>query len=277
MSYWCYFTDTMNEDVKQKITEECVITLPCKPEIAPGDKIILYSKGKFTGYMESIDRVKSNLRENGNPKVPVFMDNIYNVHKLRINLYRLTVKGFRKAEVFAGNEQFRNGFEKHLKRGEYIALIGIDLGGYIIKYIQDHPEVVKEKKVVEKIKPVIVEEFNKPSCHIIPILIIPCKDIKKELKKYDGTSRIQVLLNHVLSCRVCDVTNNNSRVTIASIIDRIKTYYRMANPVEVASLLKRYQSLSYYDAGKNRLIKIVDTINMYYGCYFLIAKLDGAC
>lgn len=275
MSYWCYFTDTMTEDTAQRIKDECVMTFPNKPNIVPGDKIILYSKGKFTGYMESISRIKSNLLENGNPKIPIFMDNKYNIQKMKVNLFRIKVKGFRKSDVFDGNDPFLISFDKNLNKKEPVIMIGIDMGVFIFKYFQNHPDIVKKEKVKEKVDQVIIEEFNKKSNFIIPIVIIPCHDIKLLLKKETvGNDRIDLLIKHVIDCRICSVTNNNARVPIETLVGKIKRYYRMANPIEVGTLLDYYYAMRYYSTKKTTLAKICDSLNEYYGCYFIIATLD---
>jgi len=154
--------------------------------------------------------------------------------------------------------------------------MGVDMGEYICCYLDIHKNDTKhnDKKRNSKHHTPVIEECNTKSYFMIPIIIIPCHEIKLELKICPEDNRTNLLLNHVNVCRNCNINNNNERIQLNMISDKIRKYYRMTHTDEVNTLINTYQTLLFYKNRRITMIKICDKINKYYGCYFIVGKLD---
>ena len=280
MEYWCYFLHKLSDTTLKQIINDNIITVPTKEQIDIGDKIIIYVLGRFVGYFDVISTVKKNTKLDGSIIYDLFDLEELNTYKVNVKTMVVVKHCVNKKYAMGNNVQFIKIFERFKKLNRYILSIGTDMGKCICDILEkeqdiDNSNLDDSKKKVKKKKEEIIDEYQKKSCYIIPIIIVPCHTIKIKLKKCNSTDRIQELLDHSINCRECNINNNNERVTIDLIHNLIVKYYKMTDTAETNTLINIYQSLSFYEYNKITLIKICDTTSKYYGCYFIVGKMDN--
>lgn len=279
MEYWCYFLHKLPDTTLKQIIHENIITLPSREQMEMGDKIIIYVLGRFIGYFDVIGTVKKNKKIDGSVIYDLFDLEELNMYKVNVKTMVVVKHCVKKKYALGNNDQFIKIFDRFKKSNKYIVSIGSDMGKCICDILEKEQETSLQesddsKKKVKKKKVEIIDECQKKSCYIIPIIIVPCHTIKLKLKKCSSLDRIQELLDHSIDCRECHINNNNERVTIDLIHNSIVKYYKMTDTAETTTLINIYQSLSFYEYNKTTLIKICDTTNKYYGCYFIVGKMD---
>lgn len=118
------------------------------------------------------------------------------------------------------------------------------------------------------------------SKYIIPILVIPCERFHKKIKKIHKNDKIQWLLDHILYCRKCEITNNNTIVSFEKIYDCDIIYEVIHNTIEINDIFQSYISMSHHkltniNENTMKLIKVYRKRNDYHKCYFIVGKLDS--
>jgi hypothetical protein len=279
MEYWCYFLHKLPDTTLKQIISENIITIPSRERMEIGDKIIIYVLGRFIGYFDVIGTVKKNKKLDGTIIHDLFDLEELNTYKVSVKTMAVVTRCVLKKYALNNNDQFIKIFDRFKKLNKYVLSIGSDMGKCICdilekEYESEQEDLDNSKKKVKKKEVEILDEYQKKSQYIIPIIIVPCHIIKLKLKKCSSVDRIQELLDHSMSCRECHINNNNERVTIDLIHNSIIKYYKMTDTVETTTLINIYQSLSFYEYNKITLIKICDTTNKYYGCYFIVGKMD---
>lgn len=292
--YWCYFLNSWNDKVIENIEDKKVITFPVKSTIVAGDVIFIYIRngtdGKFTGYIRASDNSRSNLDEHGNYTYKIFDDRTLNKFVVNIKYCKILTKKIQKKCIFGEEKKYIAEFGKYLRNHKYLVNISDDLGKIIHQYIKHYLKydnstnsestVSEISNESDNIKSEINQVQIKKSRYIIPIMICPCEEFYKRIKDIDN-ERIHWLLEHISYCHMCNITNNNERVTLDMIYDKIIIYNKMTDDDEITTLLESYHTLDFYKA-KNlkencmKIIKIYNENNEYHKYYCIVGKMDCA-
>lgn len=300
MDYWCYFLEKITGDSITYIQENHIITIPERLPIAIDDKIIIYTK-QFVGYLNVVGNVNKNIIVDKSKKKvihKVFDDDILNKYSIEVDIGILALHYTTKKQALKNIDKFIKLFDGFKKRHSYkqsdkpnMVAIGTDIGGCICEYL-DENEKKYQKGTSEhncQVYDPIIDEYEKKSWYIIPIIIIPCDNIKKSLRKFEEQSakpttpdekhsyvmdRSFKLIDHATECRDCNINNNNEKISIDMIYQDIVKYYKITDKIEAETIVKIYQSTSYYIFDKMTLIKMCCKSSKYYGCYFIVGKLQ---
>jgi hypothetical protein len=290
MAYWCFFLHFWDYRIIENIKEKRYITFPKKYNIQISDVILIYNTigrfGGFVGYVRVNNILKSNLNENGTPKNGIFDDRTLNRYIVPIEFCKLLKKPIIKKNIFGEEQKFMTEFLKYLHANNHVVNMSDELGKHVRRYIKNYREITipktsispaqKKVNVAEKVvKPMLIRK----SKFIIPIMIVPCGEFKREIKTIDIDDRIQWIFDHIAFCRKCDITNNNERVSVDTIYDNVITPYKMTDDDEISTLLDVYHSADYYKIlgmKKNNMtiVKIFNKESEYHRCYCIVGKLD---
>lgn len=292
MVYWCYFLNIWNTKVIENIEDKKVITFPVKNNIVSGDVIFIYTLQEknrgFAGYIRANDNLRSNLDGNNDYKYKIFDDRTLNKFVVDIKHHKILAKKIKKNSIFGEEKEIVSEFGKYLRNHKYIVNISKDMGKMIHQYIKKYLENDdSSNSTISDTSSNTSREINKDSTeqvpikksrYIIPIMVSPCEEFYEEIKTIDD-DKLQWMLEHFMSCHICDITNNNERVTLNMIYDKITLYYKMSDDDEITNLLESYHSLNFYkmkDMKENcmKIIKICDEDNDYYKCYCIVGKMD---
>lgn len=288
MKFWCYFLGSWNEELLSKIVEQQMVTFPEKHKMIIDDTIFFYNKHHpygFMGYVRVSDALTLNLNKYGKYVVELFNDKTFNKYYVEIKFAKFLHKPIGKKLIFNDNTSFMSEFKKHLKIKDHIINISDDVGKSIRSYIRDYQEELEctddeennpdDKENTETSDSENENNEEKPdikSRFIIPIMIIPCKKFKQDIESITDNERPQWIFDHVNNCKKCDLTNNNDRVTM-DMIPCDMAFYRMTDEEEIETLLDAYQSLSYYETRRFRMIEINNEENDYHQCFCIIGRL----
>lgn len=293
--YWCYFLNSWNTKVIENIKDKQVITFPVKNTITINDIIFIYipqgTIGGFAGYMRASDIMRSNLDDHGTYKYKIFDDRTLNKFFVSIKYCRILTKKIRKKYIFGEEEKFTTEFGKYQRDHKYLVNVSDDLGRAIRRHIRKcmgsddiSTSTNSDTTTSETSNDTSPSEMKhihiKKSHYIIPIMISPCEDFHQEIKIIDD-DKIHGILEHITHCRVCDITNNNDRVSLDMIYDKIVSHEKMTDDDEISVLLESYHTLDFYKT-KNmkencmKMIKICNEDNDYYKCYCIVGKMDCA-
>lgn len=281
MAYWCYFIDSHINKLLNRIKEHRVITFPRDKNYIEGDVIIIYKTGKhsgFLGYIRLAGKAINNLTK-GKPKYTIFDDitfsSVYAPLKT-CNLFEEVDLVNKKKNIVGEIEQFIKEFNKCLLTNEMLLQLSDELGEHLrfrIRKNLSHPHVDIEPK--HKPPKPIVEKPIITSKYLIPILVIPCKQFKKDIApKITKDVDTMLLYEHIEMCRRCNIINNNERITI----DRLKTLKTKYRPLEthddVVLLEKMMYNLEYCTSSSLRLVLIDDIESKHNKCYFIVGMMD---
>jgi hypothetical protein len=278
MNFWCYILSDLQDNILSKIQKYNYITFPFKKEIIHNDIIFFYIKNNansgFQGYIQIDGEMKNNVKN-----IEIFNNKIMNTFICSVKYIKIMNKIIKKSHIFGKIKYLNNEFDKYKKSHNVFHQISDDLGVIIRNYLKNYTEIKKEKIIKdipkEKEKEVITSKF------IIPILIVPCKKFHRKYKKINSNLKIQWILNHISFCKLCDITNNNDRVSIDMIFGKTISYYKMTDEDEINTLLDLYFHLDYYKIKSMKenyfkIIRIYNSNNLYHKCFCIIGKLDTA-
>ena len=293
MVYWCYFLNSWNAKVIKNIEDKKVITFPVKSTIVAGNIIFIYilqgTVSGFTGYIRASDNSKNNLDDDNKYKYKIFDDRTLNKFVVNVKYCKILTRKIKKKCIFGEEKKFVTEFGKYLRNHKYLVNISDDLGKIIRLYIKNYVNSDNTSNLINSdTTSEISNETNqneikqvqiKKSRYIIPIIITPCEEFYKEIKTINNDDKIQWILEHITRCHVCDITNNNERVSLDIIYDKIVVYYKMTDDNKITTLLESYHALDFYKT-KNlkencmKIIKICNKDNIYHKCYCIVGKMD---
>lgn len=288
MKFWCYFLSHWKSDILDKISDICVITTPTKHKITLNDTIFLYNRLApygFIGYVRVGDDLLSNINGSGECKYEIFDDKTFNNFYAKLKFDKFLENPIDRKDIFGDNKDLHSEFAKKMRVKEQIIQVSDEIGIIVKKYIKNFKKSTNGKDKVEKEnmekkskrknnnKKREEEKIETKSHFIIPIMIIPCKNLRRDVLEYDDNGCTGFIFKHVSNCKKCDLTNNNDRVSLNMINSDIP-YYEMIDTDEISTLLNTYHSLKYYKTKHCRVIKIMNDESDYFGCFCIIGRLD---
>lgn len=282
MVFWCYILTYIDDNIISNIVNKKYLTIPIKRKIEKNDIIVFYIKNSnngFIGYVRSKGKLENNIINN-KVDVEIFRDKLMNSYGIPIKYSKFIDKRIKKVHIWGDNEKMIKEFKKYLNSGEIFHQMSDELGTKIRDFIKEYQEVdVSEKTVVVTERP--TTPIISTSKFIIPILIIPCKKFHRKFKKIEADEKIQWIFEHITFCKLCDITNNNDRVSIDMIYGKTLSFYKMTDEDEIETLINIYYHMDYYKINGMRdnyfkIIRIYNSDNLYHKCLCIIGKLDVA-
>lgn len=271
--YWIYYFCSTSEKIKDRLKRYKEITFPRHRNIFAGEIIILINKMRTTkhiiGYVTLSDKMTSNKNDETTYRTQIFDDLTYCRYSAPIK-ENVIIKGLTYEKIFGKDIINLNLLNSYDKYDSELQTCHTSVGDIILSKIKEMSKDSTTK--VKKYKELNEKKIRK---YLIPIMIVPCDDIKKELREYYDEDKYKILLRHILKCDECDVTNNNGLVSIDQLRKNIFAYYIMKDIEEVSTLLEIYHELSEYKTKKYILIRICDRLDEYYGCFCLVGKIKN--
>ena len=282
MVYWCYFLHSWDAKIIENIETHNVITFPVPAQISENDVIIIYNRKKpagFVGYVRA-----NSILEGNKKKIMIFDDRTLNKNIILIKYCALFKSSIKKSSIFGDDKNITNEFMKHVHADKYMVNLTSSIGLLIQRFIRSYT-VPKKTKTHKKVKKTCSEKKCenqvkiKKSMYIIPIMIIPCKEFNKQFADIDKENRAPWIFSHITSCRLCDITNNNERISIDMLSGFNMKYKVYSDDEKIMGLLDTYHKMGYYkmeniDEKNLRIIRMNNIDSNYHKCFCVVAKLD---
>lgn len=277
MSYWGYIIDYKYNNIIDKITDNNVLTY-YKNEgvnINIGDTVIIFlNNGKNGKYVKGTCIISSNISKNVD-NIEIHRDCHLNNFIIPIKKLNILKNPLKLSNIKSLDKKTKNNINaKFKKNGLLIKLSMPHIGEQILEYIDNSKKYDNEKQVEEVTDEHIHEEYDDIDTDddndndLIPIMIVPCK--KFILPKKDIISNI---INHLLHCKQCDITNNNP-IDLSRILKTISKFKIIKNAFDIDDIIECYQTCQIYVTGKNTLLYIDDRSFIYDQCFIVLASFN---